>query len=101
MAIERLDLERDVVANRSSSDAPPRRPPVPNREGSYTVKLELLFAKIGGIEPHTLVRALLPSLRAATSRRLSIISRGGIGGSLGDAIQTVLPHDGASDFGAS
>jgi hypothetical protein len=45
----------------------------------YTVKLELLFATIGGIEPHASARTLLPSLRAATSKRLSDTSRGGIG----------------------
>ena len=45
----------------------------------YTVKLELLFAKIGGIEPHALVSTSSLSLRAATSRRLSDTSRGGIG----------------------
>jgi hypothetical protein len=37
----------------------------------YTVKLELLFATIGGIKPHASARTSLPSLRAATSRRLS------------------------------
>ena len=29
-AVEQLDLGRDVAANHSLSDAPPRRPPVPN-----------------------------------------------------------------------
>jgi hypothetical protein len=38
----------------------------------YTVKLELLFAPIGGIEPHALARFSSPSLWAATSRRLSV-----------------------------
>ena len=81
-AMEQLDLGRDVAANRSSSDAPPRRPPVPNgkRGGvDYTAKLELPFATIGGIEPHASARTSSPSLRAATSRRLSDTSRGGIG----------------------
>jgi len=79
-AVEPLDLGRDVAANRSSSDAPLVWPPVPNGGGiGYTVKLELLFAKIRGIKPHASVRASLPSLRAATSRRLSVTSRGGIG----------------------
>ena len=35
-AVERLDLGRDVAANRSSSNAPPRRPPVPNGGASAT-----------------------------------------------------------------
>ena len=35
-AVERLDLGGDVAANRSSSDAPPRRPPVPNGGASTT-----------------------------------------------------------------
>ncbi len=79
-AMEQLDLGRDVVANRSSSDAPSRRPPVPNGGGvGYTVKLKLLFETIGGIEPHALARASSPSLRAAMSRRLSVTSRDGIG----------------------
>ncbi len=34
--VERLDLGRDVAANRSPSDAPPHRPPVPNRGASAT-----------------------------------------------------------------
>ena len=33
VAVERLNLGRDVAANRSSSDAPPHRPPVPVPNG--------------------------------------------------------------------
>ena len=35
-AVEQLDLKRDVAANRSSSNAPPRQPPVPNGGVSTT-----------------------------------------------------------------
>jgi hypothetical protein len=79
-AVERLDLGGNVAANRQSSDAPPRRPPVPNGGGvGCTAKLEPLFAKIGGIAPHASARTSSPSLQVATSRRRSATSKGGIG----------------------
>ena len=97
-AVERLDLGGDVAANCPSSDALPRRPPVPNggasaappnwsrssqrSEGSHRTRRRehrrraCRWQRPGGVPPPQ--RVVSDSLR--------------------DAIQTVLSHDGASDF---
>jgi len=100
-AEERLDLGGDVAANRSSSDAPPRRPPVPNGGASTTPPY--WSCSLQRSEGSNCTRRQEHCRQACRRQRLGgfLTPQGVVSSSLGDAIQTVLPHDGTSDFGAS
>ena len=100
-AVERMDLRRDVATNCSLSDAPPRRPPVPNGGASATPPNWSCSSQRSEGSNHTRRREHRRQA-CGWQRPGSFPSpQGVVSGSLGDAILTVLPHDGMSDFGAS
>ena len=76
--VEFLELDASMGFCSRQGRGPPRPHHVQQGGVGYTIKFKLLFAKIGGIKPHASARTMSPSLRGATSRRLSVISRGGI-----------------------
>ena len=97
-AVERLDLGGDVAANRSSSNAPPLRPPVPDG-GASTAPPNWSRSSQRPEESNR------PRWQEHHRRACGWQRPGGVpppqrmvSGSLGDAIQTVPSHDGASDF---
>ncbi len=100
-AVERLDLKRDVVANCSSSNAPPCQPPVPNGGASATPSN--WGCSLQRLEGSNRTR-WQEHCRQACRRQGPggfPTPQGVVLSDLGDTIQTVLPHDGASDFGVS
>jgi hypothetical protein len=99
-AVERLDLGGDVAANRPSSNAPPRWPPVPNG-GALTAPPNWSRSSQRS-EGSNRTRRREHRHQACGWQRPGGFRhlKGWESGSLGDAIQTVLSHDGASDFRA-
>ena len=99
-AEERLDLGGDVAANCSSSDALPHRPPVPNGGASTTPPY--WSCSLQRSEGSNCTRRQEHFCQACRRQRPGgfLTPQGVVSSSLRDAIQTMLPHNGTSDFGA-